>query len=27
VFHNGRVAIGTSPFGGASLIITLPLAG
>ena len=24
VFHNGRVAIGTSPFGGASLIITLP---
>ena len=25
VFHNGRVAIGTSPFGGASLIITLPL--
>ena len=27
VFHNGRVAIGTSPFGGASLIITLPVAG
>jgi len=25
VFHNGRVAIGTSPFGGASLIVTLPL--
>jgi signal transduction histidine kinase len=25
VFHNGRVAIGTSPFGGASLIIALPL--
>ena len=24
VFHNGRVAIGTSPFGGASMIITLP---
>ena len=27
VFHNGRVAIGTSPLGGASLNITLPLAG
>ena len=26
VFHNGRVAIGTSPLGGASLNITLPLA-
>jgi signal transduction histidine kinase len=27
VFHNGRVAIGTAPQGGASLHITLPLAG
>jgi signal transduction histidine kinase len=27
VFHNGRVTIGTSPLGGASLNITLPLAG
>jgi signal transduction histidine kinase len=26
VFHNGRVTIGTSPLGGASLIITLPVA-
>ena len=24
VFHNGRIAIGTSPSGGASLQITLP---
>jgi signal transduction histidine kinase len=27
VFHNGRVAIGTAPQGGASLHVTLPLAG
>jgi signal transduction histidine kinase len=27
VFHNGRVSVGTSPQGGASLQITLPLAG
>jgi signal transduction histidine kinase len=27
VFHNGRVAIGTSPLGGASLNLTLPLGG
>jgi nitrogen-specific signal transduction histidine kinase len=27
VFHNGRVTIGTSPLGGASLNVTLPLAG
>jgi len=27
VFHNGRVTIGTSPLGGASLNLTLPLAG
>jgi signal transduction histidine kinase len=27
VFHNGRVDVGTSPLGGASLQITLPLAG
>jgi nitrogen-specific signal transduction histidine kinase len=26
VFHNGRVTIGTSPLGGASLIVTLPVA-
>jgi nitrogen-specific signal transduction histidine kinase len=26
VFHNGRITIGTSPLGGASLIITLPVA-
>jgi len=26
VFHNGRIAVGTSPLGGASLRITLPLA-
>jgi nitrogen-specific signal transduction histidine kinase len=25
VFHNGRVAIGTSPLGGASLQVPLPL--
>jgi hypothetical protein len=27
VFHNGRITIGTSPLGGASLNITLPFAG
>ena len=27
VFHNGRVTVGASPQGGASLQITLPLAG
>jgi signal transduction histidine kinase len=27
VFHNGRVDVGTSPLGGASLQITLPIAG
>ena len=27
VFHNGRIAVGTSPLGGASLQITLPLGG
>jgi signal transduction histidine kinase len=27
VFHNGRVTVGTSPLGGASLNITLPLGG
>jgi signal transduction histidine kinase len=27
VFHNGRVAVGTSPDGGASLQITLPTTG
>jgi nitrogen-specific signal transduction histidine kinase len=27
VFHNGRITIGTSPLGGATLNITLPLAG
>jgi signal transduction histidine kinase len=26
VFHNGRVAVGTSPLGGASLQVTLPIA-
>jgi signal transduction histidine kinase len=26
VFHNGRIAVGTSPQGGASLQVTLPLA-
>ena len=25
VFHNGRIAVGTSPLGGASLQVTLPL--
>ena len=25
VFHNGRIAVGTSPVGGASLQVTLPL--
>jgi len=27
VFHNGRISAGSSPLGGASLQITLPLAG
>jgi signal transduction histidine kinase len=27
VFHNGRIIVGSSPSGGASLQITLPVAG
>ena len=27
VFHNGRITVATAPQGGASLLITLPLAG